>query len=75
MFSNRGGSNRARAYRYRDLLESHGLRVLAFEVLETLDDAQLASAKPRFAPVFRALSNEELRILKFRIVARKKNRG
>jgi SAM-dependent methyltransferase len=70
MFSKRGGSNRVRAYGYRKRLEVNNFKILSFKILESMSAADLKKAKRHFNDRFASLTNEELSILKFRIVAK-----
>jgi len=71
MFGNRGGSNRVRASQYRDILQRSGLEIVSFSVLERMADKELAAVKPQFNRRFRALTDDDLAVLKFALVARK----
>ncbi len=68
MFSKRGGSNRVRAHGYIKRLEVNGFAVLSFEVLERMEINDLKRIKHAFDDDFKSLTNDELSILKFRIV-------
>ncbi len=69
MFSKRGGSNRVRANGYKKQLEVNNLSVLSFNVLERMPLPELKKIKRLFDDQFKNLTNEELSILKFRLVA------
>lgn len=70
MFSERGGSNRVRAFGYRKRLEVNNFSILSFEVLEKMSLEELDKIRWNFDRKFRSLSNDELCILKFRIVGK-----
>ncbi len=70
MFSERGGSNRVRAFGYRKRLEVNNFSILSFNVLEQMEISDLKKIKRHFDDRFSSLTNEELSILKFRIVGR-----
>jgi SAM-dependent methyltransferase len=72
MFSNRGGSNRVRASGYTQALQERGFEVLAFEVLDRLPGDEVSRIRPHLDPQFRELDDDDLAILKFRLVARRK---
>ncbi len=72
MFSERGGSNRVRAQEYKELLEKNDFSILSFNILERMPLAEVIKIKPYFDEQFKKYSDDELSILKFRIVARKK---
>jgi len=71
MFSNRGGSNRVRASGYREALAASGFEIVAFDTLERLPPGDLQRVRPHLAPRFRALDDDDLSIVKFRLVARR----
>lgn len=68
MFSKRGGSNRVRAHGYKKRLEVNNFSVMSFNVLERMEPTELKKIKKHFDDQFKALTTEELSILKFRIV-------
>jgi SAM-dependent methyltransferase len=70
MFGNRGGSNRVRASGYRQVLQAHNFKILSFDILERLPVDQLTPVKARFNRRFTDLEDEDLSILKFRLVGR-----
>jgi SAM-dependent methyltransferase len=69
MYSNRGGPNRVRAYGYHSLLKLNHFKILNFVVLDRMQQAELDQTKTAFNKQFKKLSDDELSILEFRIVA------
>jgi SAM-dependent methyltransferase len=71
MFSNRGGSNRHRANFYKDHLMRNGLEIVSFRANKTMELGDLRKIHPSLHGTFRCLSDEDLSILRFEVVARK----
>jgi SAM-dependent methyltransferase len=69
MFSNRGGSNRVRMGGYKTILEKNNFKILSLTPLQTISMEALEKIKPHFDSKFKNIPNEELQVLKFRVVA------
>ena len=72
MFSNRGGSNRARASEYKRLFAENALEIRNFEVLDRMSDGEVEDYRPHLHLHYRELPTDDLAILRFRVVAQRR---
>ncbi len=72
MFSNRGGSNRARASEYKRIFADKALEIRNFEVLDRMGDGEVEDYRPQLHLHYRELPTDDLAILRFRVVAQRR---
>ena len=68
MFSHKGVPNRWRVDRYRDILAAHPVRLVSLEPTQLAGAGDIEAVRPRLAPSFRDVSDDDLAWLGFWLV-------